>query len=464
MNRQAQRRFVIRCCGEMLFAWVFIAIACAADLAAEEIFGQVRNETRLEMSAGDQVLLFRPEHAMQEEARTQTDSQGRFTLSVRHSDKSFLLRVVHQGVNYDVRASSRAAVSVDVFEAAAKVDDIIGTIEIIRAGTVGKMLHVSDMMELQNRSSPPRTQSGPRTFDVYLPPAARIDTVFAAGAGNVATALSAHPIPGEPGHYSVSFPLRPGSTKFAFNYDLPYGGRAVFPTRHEYPLQQLAVMAPPTMRFSSRSAPFQILPAGNKNYQVHAIASLKAGLGPEFSISGGGALPPVGSAIQAQASPPAPPPGSWATTQAQVAAPIQTQTTALAPARPDAAQRPEPTRSSSIRIKAILSLVFFATIAIALWRALQAKRVTARNASAPLATPQSTTLLEDLKEELFQLEAARIRGLISTEACASTRKALERSVTLAVQGRNVKALAGSARCERREPASALTIRRDRIDR
>jgi hypothetical protein len=113
--------------------------------------------------------------------------------------------------------------------------------------------------------------------------------------------ISATAVAAEPGHYTVSFPLRPGATKFAFNYDLPYEGHASFPKCHQYPMQQFAIMIPPTMKFSSRSSAFEVLATGNNRYQVRAINGLKAGERPAFELSGDGALP----SLQAQTRTPA---------------------------------------------------------------------------------------------------------------------------------------------------------------
>jgi hypothetical protein len=263
-------------------------------LGANGITGSVRNQSRSKPAAGDDVILVRLDRGMQEEARAKTDAQGAFTLDVQQPDKPYLVRVVHQGVSYDQQASAGQALSVQVFDAATHVRGIAGTIEILRAATNGNLLHVSDLVELKNESRPPLTQAGERTFEVYLPGNATIDSVLAAGPGKISVMISAAPVPGEPGHYTVSFPLRPGATKFAFNYDLPYEGHVAFQTRHAYPLQQLAVMIPPAMRFSSRSPAFELLATGNSRYQVHAANQLRAGEGPEFEVSGPGAFPPVG--------------------------------------------------------------------------------------------------------------------------------------------------------------------------
>jgi len=294
----------------------FTAACAAAVLAADSIKGVVRNQTRGRFVAGAEVILLclnQPSldqtslnQSMQEETRTKTDSQGAFTIKVRYPDKLHQVRVIHQGVNYDQRASAGDAVSIAVFDAVSKVQGVTGSIEIIRIGAAGNYLHVSDMVEIKNDSSPPLTQAGERTFEVYLPALAKIDSVVAAGPGTIAALISATPVAGWPGHYAVNFPLQPGATRFAFNYDLPYAGQAVFRPKSMVPLQQLAVMIPPTMKFASQSHAFQRLRTGNDNdrYQVEAANSVNAGDGPGFEVSGVGPFPELRAQAQ---SPPKPP-------------------------------------------------------------------------------------------------------------------------------------------------------------
>src|SRR5271169_4198978 len=294
--------------GTLLLCLAILACCSAAALATDAITGVVRNQTSGRLAAGDEVILLRLDQTslnqgMPEEARTRTDSQGVFTIKVRYPDAPHLVRVLHQGVNYDQRASVGMAQSIDVFDAVSKVQGVTGSIEIIRLGTAGNRLHVSDMVEIKNDSSPPLTLAGERTFEAYLPAHAKIDSVLAAGPGKVAVLISAASVDGEPGHYAVNFPLQPGATKFAFNYDLPYDGHATFRPKSMYPLQQLAVMIPPTMKFTSRSPAFRVLGTGNDHYQVGAANVVKAGQGPGFEISGVGALP----ALRAQAQSPTKP-------------------------------------------------------------------------------------------------------------------------------------------------------------
>ena len=442
-----EKKRMIRICGKKFWGWnIFLGAGligcCLAALAADTITGVVRNQTRGQITAGDEVILLRldmsrldqagldqahPNHGMQEEARATTDSHGSFTLAVRFPDKVHLLRVVHQGVNYDQQVSAGDVVAIDVFDAAAKVQGVTGTIEIIRTGTNGNLLHVSDMVEIRNDSSPPLTQAGERTFEVYLPAHAKIASVLAAGPGNIGMMISAASVPGEPGHYTVNFPLRPGATKFAFNYDLPYAGRATFFTRHVYPLQQLAVMMPPTMKFTSRSSDFQVLPTGNGSYRVEAANRVKAGEGPEFEISGVGALP----ALRVQSARKAP-------VAAVPSLPLSALSGSGARVQGPSAVRVVPASGASSRLQwwALGAGGVFASGAFGflLWRRerLAGNAMTTAVRKADQSGQSSASLAEALQEELSQLEMDRLRGTVSGDEYASVKQALEGTVERAL--------------------------------
>jgi hypothetical protein len=270
---------------------LLFAILSSVAQSTNNITGSVNNKSRGKPDDGDQVILLRLDHGVQGETHTKTSSKGEFSLAVQYPDSTYLVRVLHRGVAYDKPASAGDNLSIEVFDTAPQVRGITGSIEIFRTGSNGNVLHVSDMYEVWNASRPPLTQAGERTFEVYLPPNAKIDSVLAAGPDKIGMLINAALVPDDPGHYTVNFPLRPGTTKFAFNYNVPYDGHAVFQTRHLYPLQQLAVMIPPTMRFSSNSPAFEILAAGNSSYQVHAANQVKEGEGPGFELWGSGVLP-----------------------------------------------------------------------------------------------------------------------------------------------------------------------------
>ena len=361
-------------CGQKRILSVLALLAChsTAALGANSITGTVRNQSRGQAAAGDDVILFQIDTGMKEATRAKTDELGTFALAVQVPEKPYLVRVIHQGVSYDQQASAGDNLTIAVFDAAPQVPGVTGSIEILRAGTNGKLLHVSDLYEIKNESSPPLTQAGERTFDVYLPADANIDSVLAASPGKIGVLISAAPVRDELGHFTVSFPLQPGATKFAFNYDLPYSGHAAFRTRLAYPFQQFAVMIPPTMKFSSRSSAFEILVTGNSRYQVRAAHQLKVGEGPGFEVSGAGAVPLLGDQAKSQTQVRSP-----TVANPIVSAPNRATLPSLA--KIDARLKPtEPTSQSRV-LYGVTSLLL-AGCAVLVWREHRARKF-ARNFS-----------------------------------------------------------------------------------
>jgi hypothetical protein len=244
--------------------------------------------------------------------------------------------------------------------------------------------------------------------------------------------ISAMPVRGEPGHYTVNFPLRPGATKFAFNYDLPYDGHLSFRTRNMYPLQQLAIMIPPTMTFASKSPAFQILPVSNSGYKVEAAEQLKAGAGPEFEISGVGEL----ASLQAQVhAPPKPSVDAYTTSPVSTPGGFEEQSQGLN------ALKSEPVLKSSMQSPQSRWWIFISRAALMLGiggGVVLSRKNTPSNtiANAVYANEQSgqrsASLVEALKDGLFLLESDRLQGTIHKRQYASVKLALEGTIEWAV--------------------------------
>src|SRR5215472_13468945 len=76
-----------------------LALSASAD--ADAVPGKVRNVTTSQAAVGDDVILLRLGNGMEEEARAKTDAQGAFTLNSSSPNAQYVVRVLHQGVNYD---------------------------------------------------------------------------------------------------------------------------------------------------------------------------------------------------------------------------------------------------------------------------------------------------------------------------------------------------------------------------
>jgi hypothetical protein len=85
---------MIHNCGEKSWKRKIVLVAgiltfcCSVSLAADLITGVVRNQSQGRPAAGDEVILLGAGKEAQEEARAKTDSQGAFTLELRHPDKA----------------------------------------------------------------------------------------------------------------------------------------------------------------------------------------------------------------------------------------------------------------------------------------------------------------------------------------------------------------------------------------
>src|SRR6476646_7245275 len=224
--------------------------SCALSAySADAIQGSVRNQTSGKAAAGDEVILLRLQNGMEEEARARTDAEGAFSLPLLAAEAPRILRVLHQGVNYDQSLSGKGSLEIAVFDAVPRIRDLQGTIGIAQVESDGEMLKVTEMYSIANNSAPPVTQSGPRNFEISIAPKATLDALVAKKGGGVWVNAVAVSIKGQQERYAVDFPIRPGDTLFKYVYHLPYSGPSTVQLELPYPIRNFAVMHPPSMLF-----------------------------------------------------------------------------------------------------------------------------------------------------------------------------------------------------------------------
>jgi len=239
-------------------ALLFMCFSCAISAcAADTVQGTVRNQTSGKAAAGDEVILLRLQNGMEQEAKTRIDAAGAFSLSLSSADVPHIVRVVHQGVNYDQTTNGKEPLSIAVFDAVPHIRDLQGTLGIAQVESDGETLKVTEMYSIANDSVPPVTQSGPRNFEISIAPKATLDSLVVKRGGGVWVNLAPVPIKGQQGRYAVDFPIRPGATLFKFVYHLPYSEPTRLQVKLPYPIRNFAVMHPPSMSFKpSLSAAF----------------------------------------------------------------------------------------------------------------------------------------------------------------------------------------------------------------
>ncbi len=398
----------------------------STSLFAAKIAGKVTNGTTGKPSSGDDVVLLSLVGGMQETARSKTGSRGEFTFDVSDEDAQHLIRVTHQGVNYfhPVPQGTTSA-DVTVYDAAKKIDNLIGEGRVFRVQNAGDQLEVSEMYILRNESKPPRTWMSDRTFEVVLPEGAKLEEGMAAGPGGMPVKSS--PVPtGKDNRYAFIFPIRPGRSQLQVTYTLGYSGSHDFTISPDIPLAELGVMLPKSMRFDSTGEGFS--PGQEEQgMAVFVSKSIAPGQQLKFKVSGQGSAPREAQAGGGGGSSQPEGPGGGLGTPSGAPAPL-----------------------SNSRWY-ILGGMLVAMAGFAVWmvwtmrrRAGGPKTVDASAGSALLANssaparasqavaqpgPQRTTssssVLDALKDELFHLETDRLQGKISQQEYDAAKAGLD---------------------------------------
>jgi len=391
---------------------IVCCLSAVSGFAADTISGKVLNQTTQQPAVGDDVVLLRMGEGMQEEARVRTDAQGAFSVNLAHPEAQYVLRVLHQGVNYDHTLTGVSTVRLEVFDAAPAIKGLQGVLGIAQVESDGAMLKVTEMYSIANGSVPPVTQTSPHNFPISLPVEATLDSFTAKRAQGVWVNLVPAPVVGKQGSFTVDYPLRPGDTFFKFSYHLPRAGATTLHLKPAYPVQSFAVMHPPSMAFKSVRPRAFTSPGVVKGLQVEQAVGGVGREVPAFEISGIGSATPQTSLAKAL-----PPSAALGTADGNSSKP------------PSNAQSDIDQRNLDQRKKNVWAVGLLTVLAIgggfALW--LRQKRIGARPPGG-----KNMPVVQALKDELFQLERERLRGTMSEEQYSSTRDALNLSLQRAM--------------------------------
>jgi hypothetical protein len=386
---------------------VLILLLCFCSLsafAADAIKGKVRNQTTNQPSAGDEVVLLRLGEGMEEAARARTDEQGNFNLPATVAGAQHIVRVIHQGVNYDQKVTQTGPLEIAVFNAFPRIPEISGSMGIVQIEADGDYLKITEMYSITNASQPPLTQAGPRNFTFSLPQKAGLDSFEAKRAGSIWMNAAPVAIAGQPGRYAVDFPLRPGDTLFKYSYHLPYAGAATLRLKLAYPIKSFAVGHPPSMSFKPlRAQAFKKIGLA-QGLELEAASQPLTKDVPAFEISGMGTAPRPADVKAPPAAPPVP----------------AADPTALAAAQPVPNGVPGQSSHEVWAVGAAFAAIFAAGIF-----ALRRRPRIAR--PGPVASAGREPLLEALQEELSHLENERRNGAISAGQYDATKQALDLS-------------------------------------
>jgi len=273
-----------------LFVLFTLLLFASAFAHAINIRGKVLNGTTRKPSAGDEVVLLTlSQHGMSEIGRTQTDQMGRFTFAGEDLS-DHLVRVIHQGVTYHKSVESGLnSLVVQVYDVTESRERVNAVMDVQRFEATGDILEIKQLITMRNQSKPPRTLVNNRPFEIQLPLGAQV----VSGLIQIEThqPLKQKPVRGEQeGQYYFSSPIRPGDTRFAVVYQLPYKGEMLIQPTVRNPSERFVVMLPRSMKFEPAIAGmFRPMP-GSSPDNVQGTASVSSDQNLAFRISGTGTL------------------------------------------------------------------------------------------------------------------------------------------------------------------------------
>jgi hypothetical protein len=400
----------------------------SGSLSAENITGMVNNGTTGKPAAGDEVVLLRPGPGMEEVSRTQTNASGHFRFRLPGAGPH-LIRAVHQGVSYDREAlTGTTSVEVQVFDVLRKVAGLSVTADVMRFQAQGNELRGIRLFAVNNASAPPRTQLRGTDFEFFLPEGAEIDQGIAMIAGR--GPVDAAPVREKDKNcYGFVFPLRPGETEFQVVFHMPYSGELSIDPKTLYSVQHFVVMVPKSMRFASApGVTFQAMEDPRQSDAlVRVVSNTRVAQPLNFTISGTGTLNDPGDDSQGAPHP----------VEDQAAAPsARDSSSAGGPGTGGYAPRQRLKRYRWYILGGFGLLLgagagYFAkrfrpgTVA---HPGDHGRREPARPSAAPIPPGHSDLLLEQVKNELFQLEVEHQQGHISQPEYKRARAALDQTL------------------------------------
>ena len=371
------------------------------------------------------MLLISLDKGMEEVAHTRSNASGHFSFQLPDAGPH-LVRAIHQGVAYHSMAPPEAnSVDVQVFDVSRSTADVSVTADVMRFQAKDDELQGIRLFALNNTSNPPRTQMHGRDFEFFLPDGAEIDQGMAKTNGG--PPVNSPPVPEkDKNRYGFVFPVRPGDTEFQVIFHMKYSGELNVDPKALHAAEHFVVMVPRSMQFTAvPGVAFQTMEDPRQSDAlVRVLAKIRAGQPLNFRISGTGTLDEPGDDSQGA---PHPVPDQTA---------ANPDATPAGPAHPDGA--PGPLKRYGGYIAGGFALLLGAGVIYTRTRSRAVaipspSKQRIPNRASPAFSSRSDVLLEELKNELFQLEVDRKQGRIGQPEYERARATLDRTLKRAIK-------------------------------
>jgi hypothetical protein len=336
---------------------------------AQTIHGTVQNGTTGRLEPLREVILFT---TLGEQARATTNDNGEFQIDTGgHLDfhSTAVLEVLHEGVRYFQSVRPGHPTNVTVYEASSEANGVSGRLSILQFQTKDKLLQVTELHALDNASNPPTSRVDPNNLVLSIPVGALVQSATVSEPDGGSLRLMPVVIPGTT-QYRIDFPIKPGLTKYAISYLVPYSGDIVFHRQVQYPTKRVGVIVPGSMHFRSLGAKVFHAVVDQPGVREQVLDGLTANQPFAFELSGTGGL-----ARSFRPLSPAEPPASKASALSSAYGPY--------PGPPANIASPTHPRASPVGYQLVLAIGTLLVVGLFLWRRMLRRNLITDAASPP---------------------------------------------------------------------------------
>ena len=202
------------------------ALLLAASLAHAAVTGTVQNKTTGQPAGNVSVTLTKLGQGMEVLATTTTDAQGRFKFDNQLAPGPHLLQANFQQVNYSKLLTPNAPtenVPLDVYNTTStKPQDVKVTQHMMLLEPADGQVTVNETVIVQNAGNTTSDDPKRGTFRFAVPPGTTPDRLSFNATGPNGMPLPRTPqAAGKDGEYQITFPVKPGESRFEYAYVLP---------------------------------------------------------------------------------------------------------------------------------------------------------------------------------------------------------------------------------------------------
>jgi len=150
-----------------------------------------------------------------------------FTITKNASSPHWLLRAIHQGVNYNLSVTPdqdlSQPVTITIYETTQSSAGIEVSLPLMLAQASGNLLYVQQQYLLDNTSTPKKTLARTDgTFSFDTPARELLSELSVSVVGLAGIPLPQEPTPRPEGGYHISYPMKPGLNEIRVSYKVNY--------------------------------------------------------------------------------------------------------------------------------------------------------------------------------------------------------------------------------------------------